>query len=642
MKKFLSVLLCLALMLGILSCVVLADEEDGNLLEAKDATFESGSTNWIAFGSGSVTINDSPSGEGKALLYENPKNSWDSPALDIREIIQSHTEEEATVYIALRVCVPEGNLSATARIRTDKPEDFSMCAEKSVNYCSLGNAVASPGDWQLLQYSFELAEEDLTSGGMWLFCLDGVVRGTNSLYIDDVYVGFEEPEIESEENKELPEAKAITRSDKTLIGTIRWDAFTESTPDGVDPASQVARVLSPAQYHCQAPFFASVNENGTVSFPAYTVETWEQEAAYAVEAGLDYFAYLWYETTDAMSQPRKYHLQSEKKDSILMCGILETLRADATMKELYAAMLDSCYLRLNGRPVVFLYDCDKWERSKVERLRQGAVNAGVEEALYIIGMSSRDDLMYGNVQKGVDAFSWYGVSADKKDMPYEELTAACMKRIDTMGKMAFVMNYQMVPSFTTGRDTRARIQTGVSWVKGDPHAENDKDKPYGNTYTLTASPEAIAAHAADVLQWVRNNEKTTLPNMVCSYGWNEHEEGGWLCPTLRCDENGNVLKNDDGTLQINNDRLEALKTVIDAYRNGTAEPNTDKPTEEPGATPVPEQPTDPEEEAVRQKVSTVLWIGGSVAAVAVIVGVVIEVVRRKTKWQKKDNDKQGK
>ena len=71
-----------------------------------------------------------------------------------------------------------------------------------------------------------------------------------------------------------------------------------------------------------------------------------------------------------------------------MCGVLEGLRSEQTMNELFDAMKDSCYLRLDTRPVVFLYGIDRWSCENVEKLCKMAENAGINEPLYIIGMSS--------------------------------------------------------------------------------------------------------------------------------------------------------------------------------------------------------------------------------------------------------------
>ena len=51
--------------------------------------------------------------------------------------------------------------------------------------------------------------------------------------------------------------------------------------------------------------------------------------------------------------------------------------------------------------------------------------------------------------------------------------------------------------------------------------------------------------------------------MICSYGWNEHEEGGWLCPTLAVDENNNVIRDEFGDIVPDTTRLDILKKVLE-------------------------------------------------------------------------------
>ena len=552
--------------------------KDGeNFLSEGNSTFEDGENNWTTIvGKGSVSVVGNPLGEGNVLCFSDfdPSITYASPSLDIRGAILKKVDEEMTIYGSMDIYC-EKEFSGLVRIRTTTPEGFSLCEEGGEAYCAIGSANVVAGEWTKVTFSFELFESDLTSAEPWNLCFDGLfAKGTlaegDCFYIDNVYVGITPGDEIGVENQPIPEKAEVTRFDETVVGTIRWDAFTKSTPDGTDPASQVARVLSPKKYHGQAPFFSVLNEDDTIAFPEYTVETWEKEAEYAVAGGLDYFAYLWYETTDNMSQPRKLHLQSEKKDIIKYCGILERVRSDKSMSELYEAMKDSCYLRVNGMPVLFLYEIksSNWDKKAIEKIRQGAANAGIKEALYIIGMVVTEDLTVFSscIAKGIDGISWYGVSALSTGEAYAVLAERNEKAMTQMGGFALANNVDIIPSFTTGRDTRARIETGVSWVDGDPNAADDKDKPYHNWYTLEPTMEELETHIANVIKYTHTapNAKT---NMVLSYGWNEHEEGGWLCPTLAVDKDGNPIYNEDGTIKANTERLDALKRAKESVLN---------------------------------------------------------------------------
>jgi hypothetical protein len=102
--------------------------------------------------------------------------------------------------------------------------------------------------------------------------------------------------------------------------------------------------------------------------------------------------------------------------------------------------------------------------------------------------------MIANYSKGIDAISWYSVGATEKDMPFEKLKDDCEDLMVKIGKFCKGNNIDIIPAFTAGRDTRARIRTGVFWCAGDPNATEDKDKPYGNKYALPPTNEELAKH----------------------------------------------------------------------------------------------------------------------------------------------------
>ncbi len=576
---------------------VINDEESTSTDENAsfiNSTFDDGVGSWKILSAGEVSVADNPVGEGKALKYTVAQDakSFHSPLIDIRPIILKNITGEHTVYGSIDIYSETEIKSLLLRIRTQTPEGYSVCESEGKNYCSIGSSSVPAGKWSTIVFSLEVTEEDLSSNEYWNFCFDNLNGGESSVtvYFDNFYLGLEEPEEKEDIRAEIPEKTPVSRQENTLVGTIRWDAFTKSTPDGTDPASQVARVLSPKKYHGQAPFFSEVNADGTISFPEYTVETWEKEAEYAVAGGLDYFAYLWYETGSAMSSPRKLHLLSEKKDTIKMCGILEALRPESTMNELFDAMKDSCYLTLDGRPVIFLYglnENDNWNEKTIKKLRQDAANAGIEKSLYVVGMFfSKHLLVFNeNIQKDVDAISWYSVGATETAQPYQSLAKDCEETMKIMGGFTLGNNKDIIPAFTAGRDTRARIETGVSWVDGDPNAKDDLLKPYKNKYSLLPTMDELESHMYNVISYAQTSPNA-MTNIVCSYGWNEHEEGGWLCPTITVDENGDPVYNDDGTIKVNTERLDALKRAIDRVRQEASVSDPSNPNGTPEATPV--------------------------------------------------------
>ena len=594
MKKGISLLLLLALFLSVLTAWPV-QAEDHNLISAEDAEFESGKHHWTVLTEGKLSVVENPAGDGHVLRYGDPtdKHSWSSPQLDVRPYLQAALTSAGTIYCAFDV-YSEETATLVVRFRTDKPEEYSLCEKDDKTYCTLGRCAVIGGEWTHAMLEIPVTEDDLAvTTGHWNFCFDNIWNYCEeAFYIDNVYFGLEKREQDMVENQPIPGKTPVKRQAQTLVGTARWDAFEKSTPDGKNPPSEVARVLSPAKYHGQAPFFADIEADGTVSFPEYTLATWEAEARYAHDAGIDYFAYLWYDTADIMSTPRKLHLQSPNKDLVKFCGMLGSIREPRSMQDLWDAMQDSCYLRLDGRPVLFLYGLDEWKDADVAQLRQDAANNGVTGALYIVGMSTTTDpgLFNKNQRKGIDAVSWYSLNATQKDEPFAKLVEDCEKTVKNVGNLCKATGLDLIPSFTAGRDSRARIETGVSWVSGDPHASTDAQKPYGNKYSLAPTMEELQKHIETVLTYACVETATCKTNLVCSYAWNEHEEGGWLCPTLAVDENGRQLFNADGTKKINTERLDALKAAIEAVKAAhpaattpaaqTASPEVSQPTAE--------------------------------------------------------------
>ncbi len=537
------------------------DAEAINFIPENYSRFEDGTHNFSILSGGDLAVVDNPDGLGKVLEYYNiPNVSYASCRFDIRKYIQENVNKATTIYGSFKIYTGSDLGNTTLRIRTSTANGLSLCTIQGQPYCSIGLVSSVKEEWTTITFSFDITLSDLSSTEPWYLCFDGLSKYIDTIYIDDIYLGTTMHVINEIENTPIPEKTAVSRFNQTLVGTIRWDAFVESTHDGTDPASQVARVLSPKKYHGQAPYFSIVNDDGTIAFPEYTLERWEEETKYAVDAGLDYYAYCWYETTDPMSQPRKFHLESSKKDTIKMSAILSNIYSRRTMQELYSAMLDSCFLTIDGRPVIFLYGVGEWTAEEVMELRQGAANAGVEKALYIVAMTSSPNTQL--LTKDIDAISWYGIGASTTGQTYSSLAQNCENTINTVASFCNTNNVDFIPAFTAGRDTRARIETGVSWVDGDPNATNNSEKPYANLYSLQPTASELQAHIENVLTYT-STSSAAKTNIVLSYAWNEHDEGGWLCPTLKVDRNNNVVKNADGTNAVNTERIDALSKAIE-------------------------------------------------------------------------------
>ena len=344
------------------------------------------------------------------------------------------------------------------------------------------------------------------------------------------------------------------------IGAIRWDSYYETKKEEpLSPPNQVAHALSPAQYHWIAPFFARVTPEGEIGFGPYTMDIFEKEAEYAVWAGIDYFAYCWYRDNDLLSTARKYHLTSKFRDRLAMCAILGVTRMDdVSTQQLYDAMREPFYVRLFGnRPLVFVFggvDADK--EGLVKTLRSGAAAAGITDPLFVVAMYYSPDsaIVQRAAEWGYDGISSYGVACHKADEPYMEGPAATAeKRNRTCAALCKQEGLSLIPNISMGFATRPRVERPCTW-SGD----------YGKRYAHWGTPDEIAAHAEKELAWA-SSEQSVADQTVLLYAWNEHDEGGWICPTLTVDESGAMQLDSSGNPIPNTKILNAVSTVFRQY-----------------------------------------------------------------------------
>ncbi len=123
---------------------------------------------------------------------------------------------------------------------------------------------------------------------------------------------------------------------------------------------------------------------------------------------------------------------------------------------------------------------------------------------------------------------------------FSELAAAVETRYWNQAKAKSI---PMVPMVTAGWDKRPRKDHPVSWEIGHPYHTQD-------IFPSVARPPEIAAHLNNSLRFVHENPSICTAKTVIIYGWNEHDEGGWICPTYG---KGGIT---------DTSRLDAIRTVL--------------------------------------------------------------------------------
>ena len=473
---------------------------------------------------------------------------------------------------------------------------------------------------------------------------------------------------------------ASGETDKTdvkqpLVGVIRWDAYGATNEKSkLSVPDQVARTLS--YYYGQAPYYAVKRETPdgdiTLAFEnlyektglTYTLDSvkkldlspetvkytygvsWEEEAVLALDAGVDYFATVFYNDGDIMALPRKAHVATNGMvpdgRQMGLVWILEHGRLGTDSKfaqkdteekqfraipldrrQLYQGMAQSCYVCLPGEtrvPVLMCMHANQYSAEELAFMKAEALfcTAYYEKInpekykhaddVYFIGMQC--EVM---TEKNVAAYKGTGFTAlsrysswpdftegDEEPMtrylyndiirkngeeitvisrPYTDLIKVDQKYnhsyLPHMGKTAFI------PLVSLGLSHVPRIKTGVKWT-GD----------YGRRYYRVGTVEERAQNVAAIRKMVMDYPALNPLHTMLIYAWNEHDEGGYLCPTIKVDETGQPLYNTDGSFQKDTSLIDAVRDVLTAQTDATP-----APTNGPDVTQAPASPDAPNAKA---------------------------------------------
>jgi hypothetical protein len=339
---------------------------------------------------------------------------------------------------------------------------------------------------------------------------------------------------------------ATLGEERPIVGAIRWDAW---YGDGSVTKAMEASLGQP-KYHFRLPWFAQVQSDGKVSINGDSQVIMEQEIGYAAQAGLNYWAFLDYlDEAPGLSIGLNRYIAAKDKKGIRYCLVEEGARLDKAGAEAWSRLVkhfqQSEYQTvMNGRPLLFLFGkTTKLGKAEWDELKRQTAAAGMKAPyLVLMGWEAEKD----REGLGFDAVSEYACSAKgytKDPETYEKLTSYSVSE-----KLWGHWKRNRTPCVTfatAGWDTRPRQERPppwCSWVKAEP----DPTPPAQQKALIdatTATPGELATHVRAAIEWTQANRDINPANAIIIYAWNEHDEGGWLQPTLGADG-----KPDDGRI----------------------------------------------------------------------------------------------
>lgn len=340
---------------------------------------------------------------------------------------------------------------------------------------------------------------------------------------------------------------------KTVVGVINWDC---SLPSETWFGHFATTALSPAAFRHATPYYADVKGPDRIDYRWRTVEEYEREMQYAIDAGIDYFAYCWYgeqkEKGEAsvaegvtavcdshiweLATARQLHAKSRLRDRLGMCAILVVLHplADAELESLARTMKEGWYQKIGDRPLLYLYG-GKGE-GVLTRLRRICREVGAADP-YVAVMGDRRLPAEG--LEGVQALSDYSVSVAGEGSTYARIVAKAVGGAERRAGTGM----PVIPNFSVGWDPSPRNVNPVPWCKYRP-----------GPYAPFATEEELLAGAKTLADWIMAHRGSCPTGHILTFAWNEFEEGGWICPTWRADGRPDTA------------RLQAFRKVADFWR----------------------------------------------------------------------------
>ena len=323
-----------------------------------------------------------------------------------------------------------------------------------------------------------------------------------------------------------------------IVGAIRWDGWYGAG----NVTKAVESSLGQPKYHYRLPWFARVIGEGKVSINGDSQTVMEQEIAYAHQAGLNYWAFVDYlHEAPAMSIGLNRYLAAKDKQGIRYCLVEEGARLDKFGVQTWGKLVEhfrhpDYQTVLDGRPLLFLFaKTTHLGKAEWDELKRQTITAGMKAPyLVLLGWNAEADRSI----LGFDAISEYacagkGYTTDPET--YAQLTTHHVRQ-----KLWEKWRHDRTPCITfatAGWDTRPRQERPppwCSWVTATPDPTPPaQQKPHIDA--VTATPDELANHVREALEWTKANRDLNPANAILIYAWNEHDEGGWLQPTLGAD-----------------------------------------------------------------------------------------------------------
>lgn len=355
--------------------------------------------------------------------------------------------------------------------------------------------------------------------------------------------------------------KKTAPKDQVRVGVVQWDC---SLPSDTWWGYYQTRTLSPKKFRTATPYYADILGEDKIDYHWRTQEEFDREIEYAIEAGIDYFAYVFYpehgskehtptsasdcsHMVHELRYAYKGYLNSKWKDKISMAAIMgKHPFAEPDYLELAELLKQPFYEKVNGRPLVYLY----WriDPVEVECLLKAVEKVGGEKPL-LIGMFGGKLPMYTRYDL-VDGLSAYSCGKDSITTHLELVEYGMEENIwhasAKENELIEAKNINLyIPLYPVGWDPTPRVDIPSPWTT---YPATD--------YAAQPTEDDLLKGAELFADKIKTTPclRDTFFGHILMFAWNEFEEGAWICPTY----------NED--LTINTDKVHAVAKMIKYWK----------------------------------------------------------------------------
>lgn len=327
---------------------------------------------------------------------------------------------------------------------------------------------------------------------------------------------------------------------KLRIGAINWDAV---LPKDTYFGGYAIKSLANPKYESRL-HFTAFKQDGEYQIRYRTGEDYNKELEYAINGGIDFFAYCWYPDTDEkrdiwhetydylaphyheLNYARKLYQKSPLNSKINMCAIVFSISAYAKsdIDSLAHAMKMPYYEKVDGKPLLMVFG--GYNKEFTELMRSLLGQKGITPYIALIDSNGLENV--NKVCEGIDAITGYGSGSSATS--FAELNKLCNTQNHNRA------NYKMpvIPLMTAGWNPMPRVDSPCPWFSYE-------NAPYAGTPDLCDFQEGFKL----LNDFIDKNKEYANTNHAIVFAWNEFEEGGYLCPTINKDGsvNDTVIKN---------------------------------------------------------------------------------------------------